>query len=806
MADPGESSNPTYLRSRFLDELYEQHRVGPTPFSSGKRPRAQTERTLPPVSVATRRETKGPKAFESRMNYPAAVGKLAANAMPNQAMMVFASPLRSETPNPFWLRPPPTVRPVPDHVTSRPIMRRDDWHPLITTIAVAQHGAAPMPVSRTTTGGAEEEPNSQIFECSTTYPSNAGANPRSLTMTAARLVAEALAAAKPPQPASRLTNTGLLHETGPPPAFRALSCNVRHILQARDPRTRGQLERELTHGGLVVRGGVGNDGTISGRMSTSGIPHPGQSPHGSPFGPIKAQVHYNYLTGDMEIAHKDPLSHEEGRGPEDTAGIDFFLDETDDIDDTLGFFSHLRLWNECVAALSGGERRPPREATDGSDPMRDAIGRSRVKSVTARLLSLHHPTWQRGALSRYLCEPGIRMGTMLTLKGLPAPPSASKACDIVTSLPSAGSTSPRTSSSPRVKTSWCLPVTRPPPPSSADIGAVALRDGSLASLLASHGPEVEQIDLPGMDWISESTLDLIGRNCPNLRLLNLNGCRHLTDDALQRIAVGCPLLVYINVAGCPEVSGAAISDAVGHCGRLQVLCAAGVTPLDTVERCALWRLFNARGLRALDLSHCRTLTDASLVAVASYCPGLEMLNVSGCTGIGDLGITAVGKRCTNMRAFAMMLCDQDTLTAEGLGAVCVGARNLKALDMAGCTQLDDPILARILGHTLCLETLSLGGCPKVTGESIALLSAHCPKLRRLDIDSCPDVPSQVLLDLIHDVQSLRHLSCSESGVSPVEATMLKGVRATCRVVQHNFQPRAPRDDLFRVASANRLKT
>jgi len=29
-------------------------------------------------------ETKGPKAFESRMNYPAAVGKLAANAMPNQ--------------------------------------------------------------------------------------------------------------------------------------------------------------------------------------------------------------------------------------------------------------------------------------------------------------------------------------------------------------------------------------------------------------------------------------------------------------------------------------------------------------------------------------------------------------------------------------------------------------------------------------------------------------------------------------------------------------------------------------------------
>lgn len=37
--------------------------------------------------------------------------------------------------------------------------------------------------------------SSQIFECSTTYPSNAGANPRSLTMTATRLVAEALAAA-----------------------------------------------------------------------------------------------------------------------------------------------------------------------------------------------------------------------------------------------------------------------------------------------------------------------------------------------------------------------------------------------------------------------------------------------------------------------------------------------------------------------------------------------------------------------------------------------------------------------------------
>lgn len=45
-----------------------------------------------------------------------------------------------------------------------------------------------------------------------------------------------------------------------------------------------------------------------------------------------------------------------------------------------------------------------------------------------------------------------------------------------------------------------------------------------------------------------------------------------------------------------------------------MLCAAGVTPLDTVDRCALWRLFNARGLRALDRgTSCSVPVDTSAV-------------------------------------------------------------------------------------------------------------------------------------------------------------------------------------------------
>mmetsp|Transcript_107914 Transcript_107914/g.186090 ORF Transcript_107914/g.186090 Transcript_107914/m.186090 type:complete len:968 (-) Transcript_107914:1174-4077(-) len=777
-----------------------------------------------------------------------------------QVEAAFANRPELQQPNAYWQHPPPTFEPLPDFVSAKPNLKvKDEWHALLAnpnaahmamiTLQAEKFNQATADTAEGTVDSEDKQPSLTLNAAtllskalfaplpshaipanaasSSNHPKSAGHNCRFKQVP--RRVAQSAGAVPNNNYQNRTFDDTNNIVIPPAPAFRTLTPDVQHTLQARGSKTRSKLEHQLQQSHPVMEPPLRPKRPATpveeeseeeeGEEAEEGDESTGDGSHHSDSGgeeektkttkkkkkkatinetdkeestkataataedpkdKKKTEVRYNALTGEIEV-----ITNEE----DDAGGDDGDAESTDDeacpewaysLEECVGPMSQMYLWNSCVKS-KGEHENPNVDPTNTNSPADDVVGRRRIKTVTPQLISVYNGTIRRPGMQQYLCGTGLRMGTTLTTTT--APSTSSFTAELPERLKEMNVKNPHTSHGP---SSGIGPT---PPAAFAcpdDPNSFAFKDANLVALVTERGGEVEEVNLQGMVWITESTFVKLADYCPNLKLLNVSGCVQLTNRALAHIARSCQLIAYINIAQCPLVTGEAVSEVIAHCQQLEVFCMHGVTPLDSLKHSAFLHLFNTRAIRALDLSYCATLRDESLVAISNYCPCLEYLNLSGCSGIGDLGVSAIGGKCSNLRVFIMKLCDQESLTLAGLIGISRAPRNLKHLDLSGCTQLDDTTLSFILKQTPCLRNLAVRGCRRITDESINTLNIFCRQLQRLDICSCDNIGLQTLLDLIHDVQSLVHLSVSESCVSKVEVVMLQEIRQNCKVVNKQF--------------------
>ena len=398
-------------------------------------------------------------------------------------------------------------------------------------------------------------------------------------------------------------------------------------------------------------------------------------------------------------------------------------------------------------------------------PLDDVVGLLKVRVITSKLVSMYHTTLRKPAMKDYLLGQGQRMGS--TLLTNTAPSTSSFTSGLPEHQKRVNAQHPPTTTGPSSGIG-------PTPPAqfhvSDDPCAFAFLDSNLGALVTENGGEVEEVWLEGQRWLGPATLTKIGEFCPSLRLLNLAGCSQVAGPTVARIAEGCRLLGYVNLNGCASVSGEAVAHLLHHCAQLEVLCLSGLTGID--EGASTFRtLHSARNLRALDVSYCPTLTDQSLVSIATYCPSLEWLNLSGCSLVGDLGVGAIGSKLARLSVLIMKLCSQEQLTANGLQAIAKAPRNLKRLDLSGVTQLTDATLSTLVQQSPCLQGLAVSGCRGITDASITHLSYYCKKLESLEINNTTNLKLQTLMDLVNDVPSLTRMSVTNSCVSKAEVPL-----------------------------------
>ena len=128
------------------------------------------------------------------------------------------------------------------------------------------------------------------------------------------------------------------------------------------------------------------------------------------------------------------------------------------------------------------------------------------------------------------------------------------------------------------------------------------------------------------------------------------------------------------------------------------------TDLDAVT------LGNLAGLRYLDLTACKKLTDTGLMQALKF-PELRNLHLGLIPGLTDEGLIPVINNCPS----------------------------IEELNVSQSSNLTDVAIETVVTKLHRLQTLNVFGCDKLTDRSVQLIQAHCDRLKYLDVSFCSGI-------------------------------------------------------------------
>lgn len=291
----------------------------------------------------------------------------------------------------------------------------------------------------------------------------------------------------------------------------------------------------------------------------------------------------------------------------------------------------------------------------------------------------------------------------------------------------------------------------------------ALRSGGTFGVLDLRGhPDAGA----AIDTILASACDPGALRALNLHTLNLEFALNVTDAHVESLAK-CGTLVDVNLNATSEVGDGAVEALAVFNERTLASVAlywnVRVTDGSVVR---LVQKCGGHALRALNLSGCKRLTDATARAIGKHCVRLENLD---CTRVSfsDDGVAAVSlaprmaatlrvlnlyaaPALTSARAFRCLaalenltwldLCGAQALTDAALAEIGDGCPNLRYLNLSWCLGATDAGIEAVADTCRDLELLSVHGNRNVTDASVvALAAANAGKMHTLDVRGCVSI-------------------------------------------------------------------
>ena len=176
-----------------------------------------------------------------------------------------------------------------------------------------------------------------------------------------------------------------------------------------------------------------------------------------------------------------------------------------------------------------------------------------------------------------------------------------------------------------------------------------------------------------------STLLALASHCPNLKELNLQHNRHIDATTAQKLATGCPDLEALKFYFCYGVDDAALSAFAQGCPRLRTLLVKGNDQIasDGIAHVAE----HCQQLRVVNLAGSSHLGDEGVAPLLLNCPHLEVLQMDfSC--ITDLTLQAIGLHCINLKELSVVFCGN--VTDDGLRCIRDGCPSLEVLNVQCC--------------------------------------------------------------------------------------------------------------------------
>lgn len=244
----------------------------------------------------------------------------------------------------------------------------------------------------------------------------------------------------------------------------------------------------------------------------------------------------------------------------------------------------------------------------------------------------------------------------------------------------------------------------------------------------SQNPVVfESVDLSRQSMTDEAFVDLLCELGWS-SLQSLAPPATLTSRGLNALAT-CRSLHFLHLRNNPKISSHLLQRVVEY---------------------AEWQL------RTIDLTGIIVTDDVVLSLADRFDHCLESITLVQMTplAVTDRSVAHLLRQCSALRHLSLRSCQSITFDAFAD----IASKQLSAIDVADCGELDDRFLKRLLKHAPLLRSLVLSGLARITDKPLLELLRACTQLRDLALAECALLSDALLTTLTRKCQfSLRSL-------------------------------------------------
>ncbi|KAH7082411.1 F-box/LRR repeat-containing protein 2 [Paraphoma chrysanthemicola] len=228
------------------------------------------------------------------------------------------------------------------------------------------------------------------------------------------------------------------------------------------------------------------------------------------------------------------------------------------------------------------------------------------------------------------------------------------------------------------------------------------------------------VNLSGLAGATNAAMKILASNCPRVEVLNISWCNNIDSRGLKKVVEGCPKLRDLRAG---EVRGWDDVDLMAELFKRNTLERLVLMNCDSLNDDSLAVLIEGvdeevdvltdrpivppRKLKHLDLTRCRSITDAGVKTLVDNVPSLEGLQVSKCGGLTDDSLMALLPTLPVLTHLDIE--ELDNLTNETLKTLAESpcALHLRHLCISYCESLGDAGMLPVLKACSKLSSLQM---------------------------------------------------------------------------------------------------
>lgn len=189
-------------------------------------------------------------------------------------------------------------------------------------------------------------------------------------------------------------------------------------------------------------------------------------------------------------------------------------------------------------------------------------------------------------------------------------------------------------------------------------------------------------------------------------------------------------------------------------------------------------------LEKLNLSWCKNMTGPGLLPIFASCSqSLRYLNLNGCRQLDDDIMAAMGTQLTQLTHLSLISCHSVTDTGL-LNFVKNSSSQLTHMNLSNCTRLTDTALRYLANYATSITHLDLAGCVLMTDEGIQQLSSRLVLLTHLDLEDLHHLTNASIASIAQYQTKLQRLCLSNCVHVSDDAITHLILQGRCRQLQH----------------------